>query len=303
MYKLISTAKNMKVIVFTKRMCLLSGVYFFLSIGLLFAQQPKVGGVFFTEPAPLDFDEHSGYISIFDGATLKGWDGNPKFWRVEVGAIVGESTPENPSGNSYLVYRELEAKDFILKFRIKVDGNSGSGIQYRSKSGLPWLAYINPKVTANVGSVNLDWMMTGPQTDFWPSAPWTGQFYSENTPMRILAWRGQVVEGHGVQRKRLLGNIGDRVELQKVVKMTEWNEYTVIARGPVCIHILNGQVMTVMIDDDPDSSNNWSGNIGIEIEATTKVLVKDIWIKKLNQYKFKHEDTKTQRSSPKINTD
>ena len=34
-------------------------------------------------------------------------------------------------------------------------------------------------------------MMTGPQADFWPSRVYTGQFYSENTPMRILAWRGR----------------------------------------------------------------------------------------------------------------
>lgn len=243
---------------------------------------PRVGGSFFTEPDPMDFNDHEGYISIFDGETLNGWDGNPKFWRVEDGCIVGESTPENPSGNNYIVYRDLEAKDFTLKFEVKVEGQGGTGIQYRSKTGFPWLARISPAVTANVGPVNLDWMMTGPQADFWPSQPWTGQFYSENTPMRILAWRGQVVEGYGEQSKKLMGNIGDRDELQKVVKANDWNEYTVIARGPVCMHIINGQLMAVMIDDDPESSNNWSGYIGIEIEATTKVSVRNMWIKKID---------------------
>ena len=58
-----------------------------------------------------------------------------------------------------------------------------------------WLAGSSAAVTAFNGPVNLDWMMTGPQADFWPSRVYTGQFYSENTPMRILAWRGQVVEG------------------------------------------------------------------------------------------------------------
>src|SRR5690348_14775847 len=70
----------------------------------------------FTEPDPLDFNDHDGYQSLFDGVSLKGWDGNPKFWRVEDGAIVGESTRENPSGNSYIVYRDLKARDFTLKF-------------------------------------------------------------------------------------------------------------------------------------------------------------------------------------------
>lgn len=235
----------------------------------------------FTQPAPLDFNDHEGYVSLFDGKTLDKWDGNAKFWRVEDGAIVGEATKENPSGNSYLVYKGMKAKDFTLKFEIKVDGNGGTGIQYRSQTGVPWRFPIADNVTANVGPVNLNWMMTGPQADFWPSEKWTGQFYSENTPMRILAWRGQLVEGYGEKSKRLLGNIGDLVELGKVVKKNDWNQYTVIARGGVCIHIVNGQVMAVMVDDDPKSSNNLTGYIGIEIEATTKLYVRNMWIKKL----------------------
>lgn len=255
------------------------------------AQQPAVvpapaapagGRMMFTEPAPLVFDDHQGYVPLFDGASLKGWDGNPKFWRVEDGAIVGESTPTNPSGNSYLVYRGLEAKDFTLKFEIKVEGDGGSGIQYRSKTGLPWLASVSPAVLANSGPMNLNWMMTGPQADFWPSRVYSGQFYSENTPMRILAWRGQVVEGFGARSKTLMGTIGDRTALGNVVKMNDWNQYVVIARGGTFVHIVNGQLMAVMIDDDPTSSNNQPGMFGIEIEATTKVFVRNIWVKKIN---------------------
>jgi hypothetical protein len=243
---------------------------------------PAAGRMVFTEPTPFDFDDHDGYVSLFDGASLKGWDGNPKFWRVEDGAIVGESTPTNPSGNNYLVYRDLEAKDFTLKFEIKVEGDGGSGIQYRSKTGLPWLANVSPAVMANTGPVNLNWMMTGPQADFWPSRVYTGQFYSENTPMRILAWRGQVVEGFGARTKTLAGTIGDRTALGGIVKMNDWNQYVVIARGGTFVHVVNGQLMAVMIDDDPASSNNQRGMFGIEIEATTKVSVRKIWLRKIN---------------------
>jgi hypothetical protein len=251
------------------------------------AQQPPATqggrgrGPGFTEPSPIDFNDHQGYVPLFDGVSLKGWDGNPKFWRVEDSAIVGESTATNPSGNSYIVYRDLEAKDFTLKFEIKIEGTGGSGIQYRSKTGLPWLANIPPNVTANVGPVNLKWMMTGPQADFWPSRVYTGQFYSENTPMRILAWRGQVVEGFGAASKRLMGTIGERDALGTFVRMNDWNQYTVIARGGTFLHIVNGQLMSAMIDDDPSSSNNESGLFGIEIEATTKVFVRNIWVRKL----------------------
>jgi len=79
-----------------------------------------------------------------------------------------------------------------------------------------------------------------------------------------------------------MGNIADIMELAKYVKKNDWNQYTVIARGGVFIHILNGQLMAVMIDDDPASSNNESGYIGIEIESITRVSVRNIWIKKLN---------------------
>jgi len=232
----------------------------------------------FSQPEPMDFQDHRGYVSLFDGVSLKGWDGNPKFWRVEDGALVGESTVTNPSGNTYIVYRGVEAHDFTLKCEIKVEGTGGSGIQYRSRSGIPW----RRPIAANLGPVNLGWMLTGPQADFWPSQIYSGQVYSENTPMGIEAYRGQVVEGSGMGARRLMGNIGDLAELGKLVKMNDWNEYTVIVRGPTALQILNGQLMAAFVDDDPDSSNNWSGYFGIEIEATTKVSVRNIWLKKLN---------------------
>ena len=247
------------------------------------SQQSSQGGrgLAFTEPSPIDFTDHDGYVPLFDGVSLKGWDGNPKFWRVENGAIVGESTETNPSGNTYLAYRGFEAKDFTLKVEIKIEGEGGSGIQYRSRTGVPWLRPIPAYVTANVGPVNLNWMMTGPQADFWPSRVYTGQFYSENTPMRILAWRGQIVEAFGEKSKKLMGTIADRAALGTIVRANEWNQYTVIARGGTFLHIVNDQLMAAMIDDDPQSSNNRAGLFGIEIESTTKVSVRSFWVKKL----------------------
>ena len=100
--------------------------------------------------------------------------------------------------------------------------------------------------------------------------------------MRILAWRGQVVEGFGARSKTLVGTIADRAALGTVVKANDWNQYVVIARGGTFVHIVNGQLMAVMIDDDPASSNNQPGRFGIEIEATTKVSVRNIWVKKID---------------------
>ena len=94
-------------------------------------------------------------------------------------------------------------------------------------------------------------MMTGPQADFWfpvngRSADHTGQWYSENTMQGILAYRGQVTQALPGQPNRLVASIGDKRALGGFVKVNEWNEYRIIARGPVMIHILNGQLMSTI---------------------------------------------------------
>ncbi len=236
----------------------------------------------FKEPDPLDFNDHDGYVSLFDGTSLKGWDGDPTFWRVEDGAMVGESTPEHPLGNTYIAYRDIKAKDFDLKLEIKVEKGGGSGIQYRSQVGLPWIRPGQHLPT------NLNWLMTGPQADIWfpvnsRVSVFSGQFYSENTPLGILAWRGEVVLSAKGHDPRLMGLIGDRSALGGYVRNNDWNEYTIMARGGTFIHVMNGQLMAVYLDDNTDSSNNQAGFIGIELEQTpTKVSVRNIWLRKID---------------------
>ena len=237
----------------------------------------------FREPDPIAFDDHAGFVSIFDGQTLKDWVGDPAIWRVENGVIVGESTREKPSGNSYISYHGIVAKDFDLKLEIKVENGGGSGIQYRSQTGLPWR-----RARPGDKAINLDWMMTGPQADFWfPVSPnafaYTGQFYSENTPLGIIAWRGQVVNSTPDHAPRLVANIADRSALGGYIRINDWNQYLVMARGGTFIHVINGQLMAVLVDDDPQSSNNVAGMIGIEIEgAPSKVSVRNLWLRRLS---------------------
>ena len=254
-------------------------------------QQPAPGrGGGFREPDPLNFEDHDGFIRIFDGATLNGWDGNPAVWRVENGAIVGESTREKPAGNTFIVYRATEAKDFDLKLEAKVEYGGGSGIQYRSTTGLPQNA---PNTGGNRGGGNPAapprdprWTMIGPQMDFWlplnpNSSRYTGQLYSQNTGRGIIAWRGQVVQTAPDKMPRLVGNVGDRNELGGYGKFGDWNQLTMIVRGGTFFHILNGQLMAVLVDDDPASSNNVTGFVGLQIEGTPcKVSFRNIWLKK-----------------------
>lgn len=46
------------------------------------------------------------------------------------------------------------------------------------------------------------------------------------------------------------------------------------------MHIMNGQLMAVFIDDDPRSINNQAGLIGFEIESQPcRISVRDIWLR------------------------
>jgi hypothetical protein len=125
-------------------------------------------------------------------------------------------------------------------------------------------------------------MMTGPQADWWPIRPYSGQFYSENTPLGIVAWRGQVVNSNAGRKPQLLGTLANLNELETYVKTNDWNKYEIIARGGTMMHLINGQLMVVEVDDDPASSNNVPGLVGIELESTPgQVYARNIWLRQL----------------------
>jgi hypothetical protein len=248
---------------------------------------PKVDSRF-VQPLPLDFNDHEGFVSLFDG-TLDGWEGDKRFRRAENGMIIGENSETNPSGNSHLTYRRLTAHDFDLRLEIKVEKGGGSGVQYRSRLGVPWRSKTPPDVLANIGPYNSALMLTGPQADFWyPVSPkafsYNGQAFAENSPMGIEAWLGQVVRqwGGDQSKKKLVAMIAPPEQLTGHVKINDWNQYEIIARGGVFLHIINGQLMAVLIDDDPASTNQLPGLFGIEIENVTKVSARNIWVRKLN---------------------
>jgi len=232
---------------------------------------------------PTPFDDHTGFTQIFDGASLKDWEGDPDFWRVENGAIVGESTADKPLSNTYIWRRNLELKDFDLKLEIKCEIGGGSGIQYRSQVGLPWRNKERPGEKPH----NLQWMLTGPQADIWfpidpQHAALAGNFFSENTGRGNLARRGEVVTIKPGMKPAITAYLGDPNELGGWVKINGWNQYEIIARGGVMMHFINGHLMTVLIDDDPQSNNNQPGKIGIELETTpSKVSVRNVWVREL----------------------
>jgi hypothetical protein len=243
-----------------------------------------IGMPMFHEPAPYDIDEHTGYQQIFDGKSLNGWDADSSIWRVENGLLVGETFEGKPKGNNYIVYRDAKTRDFDLKLQMKIEKGGGGGIQYRSVTGVPWTR----QPPTGQPSYDLRFMMTGPQADFWfpvnaRAAAHTGQWYSENTMQGILSYRGQVTQALPGQANRLVATIGDKQALGGYVRVNEWNDYEIITRGSVMMHIMNGQLMAIFIDDNKDSVNNQPGLIGFEIESQPcKISVRDIWLRKFD---------------------
>jgi len=47
-----------------------------------------------------------------------------------------------------------------------------------------------------------------------------------------------------------VSSVGDNAELKNVIKVEDWNDIHIIARGNVIIQIINGRVMSQLIDDD-----------------------------------------------------
>lgn len=192
-----------------------------------------------------------GFQSLFNGEDLEGWDGNPKFWSVDNGEIVGKTTPENPTrGNTFLIYREDSVDDFELVLEYKILGGN-SGIQYRS---------------VDLGN----WVVSGYQGDFESGTTYSGILYHEKG-RGILAQRGQVtkiVDGDdpGRHRVEVIGSVGDTKDIQSVIKEEDWNEYRIIANGNQFTHMINGRV-TAMVIDEHQSGSRKSGVLALQLHA------------------------------------
>ena len=67
--------------------------------------------------------DDAGFKSIFNGSSLDGWEGDPKLWSVQDGAITGVTKDEEPLPyNKFLIWRGGKVKNFELRatFRLFV---------------------------------------------------------------------------------------------------------------------------------------------------------------------------------------
>ena len=220
-------------------------------------------------PEPLPFSDHAGFEQIFDGVSLKNWDGDPAFWRVADGALTGESTAENPvKQNTFLIWRGGQPKDFELKVEYRLN-STNSGIQFRS---------VQLPAGPEVGK----WVMKGYQADIDFANQFTGQIYEERG-RGFLALRGQTTYVPNGGKPVAIGSLQLTAdELKGIIKATDWNQVHLIARGNTIIQILNGSVTSIVIDDDA-ANRALSGLLGFQMHvgAPMKVEFRNVWLKPL----------------------
>jgi hypothetical protein len=241
----------------TTRWIFTAGVTFAIAIGIgLYAQDAapkKKGGP--RGPAVGALEE-SGFKPMFDGKTMKGWDCDPNFWRVENGEIIGETKADHqPPQNIFCIWKDGTPGDFEFKMQYKLTGETGnSGVQYRSVE-LPAVA---------------KWVMKGYQADIDGKQVYTGQLYEERG-RGFVALRGQMVYVADGKKPGSIGSTGDDAELKGLIKNDDWNDLHIIARGNTLIHLLNGRVMCVIVDDDK-ANRRMDGEIGIQLHKTTAAM-------------------------------
>jgi hypothetical protein len=212
-----------------------------------------------------------GFERIFDGKTLQGWDGDSRIWRVEDGAILGEVTPAlDLKTNSFLIWRGGNPGDFELKAEYRITSKGNSGIQYRSVE-LPDIKYAMKGYQADIDGEERN----------EGGVRYTGQNYEERG-RGFLAYRGQLAHDSTGQKPIVLGSVGDNKQLGEYIKNGDWNEFHLIARGSTLIHILNGHVMCVFLDDDT-VNRKMTGLLGIQVHVgpPMKIEFRNVRLKKL----------------------
>lgn len=218
---------------------------------------------FAAEELPIP-SENDGFVSLFNGKDLSGWDGDPRLWSVADGVIRGQTTPEKVAkGNTFCIWRGGSLKDFVLKIKFRIE-NGNSGIQYRSKD-------------------KGNWVVAGYQAEV-ENAPGKVGFLYHESGRGWLVNVGDMMQITEKAEKLVVGKVSDKEQLIKegYYKEKDWNEYTIICRGNHVMHYLNGFPTVELIDNDPNG-RLLEGILALQIHAGPPMLVefKDIRLKVL----------------------
>jgi len=202
--------------------------------------------------------DEQGFVSMFNGKDLAGWEGKPGGWWVEDGAITAQSTKEKPCVKAhYLYWKGGEPADFAMRFKYKIiDGNSG--VQFRSKR--------RPEYDT--------W---GYQADIEAGTQWTGCLFQHDRGGVVMRGNRAVIAEDGNRKEE---EFAPGSELQKVIKPNDWNDYEILAKGSRIVLRINGKLMSEVDDRDKKMACH-KGIIALQMHPgpPMKVQFKDLRIK------------------------
>lgn len=203
-------------------------------------------------------------VPIFNGSNLDGWEGDNRFWKVENGAITGQTTAEAATeSNTFLIWGQGEVDDFELTAEYKIESGN-SGIQVRSFR-LP----------------DRNWGVGGYQADIEDGELRNGTLFGENF-RGLLADRGQKNVIGDDHKPRVLGQTASEEALKNAVRKGDWNEYRIVAKGFTIQNYINGQLTAEVTDEDTQMKRR-SGLLALQLVAgpPMKVQFRNIKLKRL----------------------
>jgi len=221
-----------------------------------------------------------GFVQIFDGKTLNGWEGDSTYWKVENGNLVGQITPATLlKTNSFIIWRGGRPADFELTLEFKITKSGNSGINYRSVE-LPDVPHA----------------LKGYQADIDGANHYTGQNYEERA-RTTLAYRGEIVtvkpfessasfqdflKNNAWLNRTVTGSLGSADSLQTKIKEEGWNTCHLIIKGNRLQHFINGILMSDVTDSDIVNGKS-EGLLGVQVHVgpPMKVEYRKIMLKKL----------------------
>lgn len=217
--------------------------------------------------------DEEGFMTIFDGQTLEGWEGDTAYWRVENGNLVGQITPDKLlETNSFIIWQGGEPKDFELKTEFRITENGNSGINYRSDQ-LDTIPYA----------------LRGYQADIDGQNRYTGQNYEERK-RTTLAYRGEKavitsqdnpgepgslranVKNNAWTHRQVTESLGNSDSLKANINSEDWNECHLIVKGNHLQHYINGILMSDVTDDDP-VNRKMEGLLGVQVHVGPPMMV------------------------------
>ncbi len=212
----------------------------------------------------------NGFVSIFNGTDLTGWEGMEGYWSVKDGVISGHETKDK-SKQTFLVYK-TPVKNFELKLSFKfaavdgkVDGNSG--IQFRSKMMDP--------ATFRVG---------GYQADFDAGNGYTGIIYDEAGGAGgrgIMSNRGEKTHWDAENKRSNEKLTPGDAEIKAAIKVGDWNSVVLTVKGNHVVYQINGLTTTDLTDESPKAVAE--GLLAFQLHAgfTMDIQFKDVLLKTL----------------------